>query len=272
MARSIRARLGDVWFSSRYHARTLLHRYYPGGYGYMRTLRHVQDSGYTPADVNPLYYAHGGWEDAGAGIQQRGYQSYEEYVVHQKEKFNQILYYRGGFQNATIALYRRQFYGRFRHLWPYLPRNARILCAGARQGTEVEVLRDLGYRQAYGIDLNPGPDNPYVQPGDFMHTGLPDASLDMVYTNCVDHAFDLDQFFREHRRIVKPGGYVLYDIVLGKGGGFEAARWDNEWALLEKLKGFFPQLIRAQRDDPWLWVLLRRSPEQAANDASAAQS
>jgi SAM-dependent methyltransferase len=260
MARSLRAKLGDLWYSSRYQTKTLLHRYWPGGYGYMRELRKVKDTGtYQAAEVNPLYYAHEGWQATQDGIEQRAYGSYDEYVTHQKEKLNQILYLKGGFGQETIQQYREQFHQRFQHLWPYLPRDAKILCAGARQGTEVEVLRDLGYRNAYGIDLNPGPNNPYVKVGDFMKTGLPDASIDLVYTNCIDHAFDLDQFFREHYRIVKPRGYVLYDISLDKGGGFEAAQWKDEWTLLDKITPFFPQLIQAERDRQWLWVLLRRN-------------
>jgi hypothetical protein len=258
MARSLRARLGDLWYDTRFQTKSVLHRYWPGGYGYMRDLRHVKDTAtYQAADVNPLYYAHGGWQEAQPGIQKRAYTSYEEYLTHQKEKLNQILHLHGAFSGKVVGAYRSQFQRRFRHLRPYLPRDARIMCAGARQGTEVEVLRDLGYRNAYGIDLNPGPNNPYVQAGDFMKTGLPDASIDMVYTNCIDHAFDLNQFFQEHHRIIKPRGYALYDISLDKAGGFEASQWENEWALLNQLSSLFPQIVKAERDHQWLWVLLR---------------
>ena len=76
------------------------------------------------------------------------------------------------------------------------------MCCGARQGTEVEVLRDLGFRSAYGIDLNSGPENPYVVPGDFMKLDAEDGSLDLIYSNCLDHAFDLPALAAEHARAI----------------------------------------------------------------------
>ena len=87
-----------------------------------------------------------------------------------------------------------------------------IVCLGARQGTEVEVLRDLGFQRAIGVDLNPGPANPLVVEGDFHQLDLPDQSVDLVYSNSLDHAFDLNLFFAEAKRVLRPGGYALYDV------------------------------------------------------------
>ena len=87
----------------------------------------------------------------------------------------------------------------------FFPAGTELIAQGGRTGSlivlkegEVEVLRDLGFRDAWGIDLNPGPDNPFVRPGDFMHLDAPDNSLDLLYSNCVDHAFDLTGAIREH--------------------------------------------------------------------------
>lgn len=46
----------------------------------------------------------------------------------------------------------------------------------------------------------------------------------MVYSNCIDHAFNLSQFFQEHARVLKPGGCALYDINISEQrfGAFEA--------------------------------------------------
>ena len=49
-----------------------------------------------------------------------------------------------------------------------------MLCLGARLGTEVRALHNLGYF-AIGIDLNPGVDNPYVLMGDFHKLVFPTA-------------------------------------------------------------------------------------------------
>jgi hypothetical protein len=109
-----------------------------------------------------------------------------------------------GYSNKVFSAYRRRFYRRFKHLAKYIEKEAIILCAGARQGTEVEVLWDMGYKNAYGIDLNPGPDNKWVKDGDFLKIDAEDGSIDLIYTNAVDHAFDLEKMFAEHARVIKP--------------------------------------------------------------------
>jgi len=203
----------------RFWIKTALHRYVPGGYGYARHLRRFRDPNYLHSrdkhNVRDKHHATGGWKEQNQGkFHYRDYEDYEEYVSHQGQKFEEILKMRGGFTNLAIAGYRCRFYRRFRHLSAFLPKSAHILCAGARQGTEVEVLRDLGFKNAYGIDLNPGPDNKFVHVGDFLHLDNPASSLDMIYCNAVDHAFNLESFFSEHARVIRPNGYALYDIAL----------------------------------------------------------
>ncbi|MCX7868646.1 MAG: methyltransferase domain-containing protein [Terrimicrobiaceae bacterium] len=127
------------------------------------------------------------------------------------------------------------------------------------------MLRDLGFHNARGIDLNPGPDNPWVEPGDMMHLADPDDSLDLIYTNCVDHAFDLDAMIAEHVRALKPRGLLLYDIgagIEGAAGPFEAIVWERSEDVVARLLTHFDELVRAEREPQWLWVLLRgkRSP------------
>ena len=163
----------------------------------------------------------------------------------------------GGFTYRTIALYRLNFYRRFKYLFKYLPRSAEILCAGARQGTEVEVLHDLGYKRAYGIDLNPGPNNKYVQIGDFMHLKNPDSSLDMIYSNCIDHAFNLDNFFSEHARVIKPNGFVLYDVNLQvEGGPFETVKWKSTKSVQNLMLKYFKRVVLNKIDSNWNWILI----------------
>jgi ubiquinone/menaquinone biosynthesis C-methylase UbiE len=138
--------------------------------------------------------------------------------------------------------------------------SAWCICAGARQGTEVEVLRDLGYSNAKGIDLNPGPDNPFVLPGDFMHMEYPDSSIDLIYSNCLDHSFDLDGFFREHARVIKPDGLVLYEIMLDckeRAGSYEVAVWDSDTEIIKLMLNYFSCILHVEEDDGWKWILLR---------------
>ncbi len=237
----------------------------PIRYGYYRTLGMYRDSAYDfESDKHPVrskHYGQEGWKSEFEGeFQYRDYASYDEYVAHQSQKFNEILKTSGGFDNRSLLEYRRRFYRRFRNIPAILDKSAQILCLGARQGTEVEVLRDMGYGNAIGLDLNPGPDNPYVIPGDFMNLDYPDASVDMVYTNCVDHAFNLDQFFKEHARVVKEGGYAIYDIAsYGMGlGTFEAVGWKSDDAVFVLALRYFKNVIKVETDGGWKWLLLRR--------------
>ena len=250
--------------------KTALHLLTPGGYGYIRKLRQMQDARYVHErdkhEVRKKHHGEGGWKAEKDGdILRRDYASYDEYLTHQKQKLDEMLKLKGGFSNWDICEYRLKFYSRFKHLQGLLARDASIICCGARQGTEVEVLRDLGFANAFGIDLNPGPDNRIVRPGDFMKLDVPANSLDLLYTNCVDHAFDLEAMMAEHARVLKPDGFLLYDMGInmeeGKGGPFEAVSWDRTEDLVVRLLGKFQKLIRAERDDnfggQWLWVLLQ---------------
>jgi len=246
-------------------AKTLLHLATPGGYGYIRTLRAGRDAAYNhERDKHAVRHKHhgqGGWKpEAEGGILKRDYATYDEYVTHQKLKLEEMVKMKGGFSNFDIFDYRLKFYSRFRHLKGLLPADAAILCCGARQGTEVEVFRDLGFFQASGIDLNPGPGNPLVKPGDMMKLEAADNSLDLIYTNCVDHAFDLDAMLREHSRALKPNGFLLYDVGtnMEEGGGpFEAIAWQRSEDVLIRMLGTFKTLVRVERDAQWLWLLVR---------------
>jgi SAM-dependent methyltransferase len=93
-----------------------------------------------------------------------------------------------------------------------------------------------------------------------MKLDLPDDSLDLLYTNCVDHAFDLEQMIAEHSRVLRPDGYLLYDIGLNMedgGGPFEAISWDRTEDIISRLIRSFRAVIRIERERQWLWALLQ---------------
>jgi len=237
----------------------------PFSYGYYRKLKNHRDTSYNhERDKHPVRTKHHdkeGWKPEFEGeVRYRDYTSYEEYITHQSQKFDEILKMSGGFSNKIILWYRKTFYKRFRHLSSFLDKDAVILCLGARQGTEVEVLWDLGYKNAIGLDLNPGPDNPYVKEGDFMNLKFPDRSVDMVYSNCVDHAFELDKFFQEHARVLKPGGYAIYDINVSdqRFGVFEAVEWESDETLFLLVLKYFRNLLHLEESGSWKRILLRK--------------
>ncbi len=251
----------------------MLYRYTPGGFGDCRGLKAFKDSNYEfERDKHPVRTKHRGnhgWQQSSASIVYRDYKDYEEYVTHQKQKLDEVLKIQGGFDNRVISDYRRKFYSRFRHLPGLIPNDALIVCLGARLGTEVEVLRDLGFFNAYGIDLNPGPGNRFVKIGDFMHMEESSNSIDLLYTNCVDHAFDLSAFFCEHARVVKPGGYALYDLPAEGpelGGPFESVQWDGDESIFALMLQHFREVIRVEKEPAWKWVLLRGKKTDVAQN------
>ena len=252
---------------AKYLAKNVLHGLTPGGFGHYRKFRqHLEPEYDHQRDKHPVREHHNqqaGWNSTNTPLYSRRYQSYQEYTLHQAQKFTEILRSRGGFPNHTVVTWRRRFYQRFKHLLPLLSPDAVILCLGARQGTEVEVLRDLGFHRAYGIDLNPGPNNPFVKPGDFMHLSEPDSSVDCVFTNSIDHAFDLAAFIQEQVRVLKATGYALYDLPRYSGtrqpGAFEAIGWDSEEAVIAELRKNFPHTLLQKTESKWQWLLLQKS-------------
>ena len=239
----------------------MLYRYTPGGYGYYRSLREFKDPNYIhdrdKHTIRAKHHGADGWQSNGDdGIIYRDYTDYEEYVVHQSVKLDEMLKIGGGFSNATIKEYRLKFYRRFRELKRILDKDADILCLGARQGTEVEVLRDLGFARSTGIDLNPGPRNNLVLKGNFLKLDSPSNSIDLVYSNAIDHALNLEEFFLEHARVIKPNGYALYDIPLSAGGPSEAVQWDSATRIIDLMLHHFGDIVRVNTEQHWKWILL----------------
>lgn len=246
----------------KYWIKTKLYQFTPGGWGYYRYLRSLKKEDYEHErdkhEVRRKHFGEEGWnKEKAEGLTYRNYDTYEEYITHQIQKFDEILKMGVGYTNNIVAQYRKRFFRRFRHLKKFVGFDAKILCAGARQGTEVEVLWDLGFKNAYGIDLNPGPRNRWVVEGDFMNIDAKDGEIDVFYTNAVDHAFDLDKFFKEHARVLSPDGYAIYDIgVDAKGGIFEAVSWDSDSVVFQMMLKHFKRVVKVETDDDWQWILL----------------
>ncbi|MBF0357442.1 MAG: methyltransferase domain-containing protein [Magnetococcales bacterium] len=251
----------------KFFGKNILNRLWPWNRGYYALLNRQEKSSYNFAtDKHAVRHKHSGdsgWDNSKQSkIKHRDYQDYQEYVVHQQQKLDEMLAIKGGFSKEVVRIYRLQFYRRFRHLSRLLPTQATIICLGARQGTEVEVLQDIGYHNAYGLDLNPGPDNPWVRPGDFMHLSEADNSVDLVYSNAADHALNLDDFFKEHARVVKTDGYALYDFDCSPSpDGFSAVHWENVEDVILILLKYYKSIVHFESDNKWRWVLVK-SPKR----------
>ncbi len=249
--------------------KTALHRLVPGGYGYIKELRKGKSSTYNhKKDKHPVrnkHHGQGGWKgEDQSDLNYRDYSDYDEYLTHQSLKLDELIKIKGGFSNKDIFDYRLRFYRRFKYLSSFLPEDALIICLGARQGTEVETLRDIGYGKAQGLDLNPGSGNDLVKKGDFMNLDYETSTVDLIYSNCVDHAFDLEKYFTEGARVIKEDGYALYDLNIADDDGgapFEAVRWSGNEEIIKMILNHYSKLIKVETEENWTWILVQGKKE-----------
>ena len=208
------------------------------------------------------FHASDAWERHD-GFATRRYESYEAYLKHQAFKLNTV----GERLEETGEADLQEFKRRFEGCAPL--RSARsVLCLGARLGTEVKALHALGLF-AIGIDLNPGEKNPFVLVGDFHELVFPDGSTDAVYTNALDHVFDLSRVIGEVRRVLRTGGVFIVDMLDGYEEGFtpgkyESAHWQNREALQAriattgKLDMVAVRELGQHRRDRWTQVVFQK--------------
>jgi len=207
-------------------------------------------------------FASGLWQQNDS-LARRQYSTYDDYLAHQSAKLDGISHRLAETEAEDLASFR----ARFSHC-PGLDSARAVLCLGARLGTEVRALHELGYF-AVGIDLNPGADNAYVLPGDFHRLVFPDGSVDAVYTNALDHVFDLARVVAEIARVLRPDGLFVADIIAGfeegfTPGNFEALHWkstDEFAARIAELAGFSRESSRDLgqiRRDRWTQVVFRK--------------
>jgi SAM-dependent methyltransferase len=189
------------------------------------------------------------WNAEGERFQKRSYDSYEAYLEHQKAKLETHQF--GRYDEEFRATLRERL-SALQIEWP----GRSVLCLAARIGTEVKAFLDLG-AFAVGIDLNPGADNRYVVHGDFHDLQFAPGSIDVVYTNSLDHAFDIDRIAKEVLKVLKPDGVFLVEAVQGRDQGtnpgfFESFFWRNLDELVSALENAgFTVSRRTSIAAPW---------------------
>ena len=168
-------------------------------------------------------------------FRRRTYASYEDYVAHQRDKIESL----GTDWLATHDVrYRNLLRARLKSL-PLIRPGNRVLCLGARLGTEVKAFIDLGCF-AIGIDLNPGPDNRYVVVGDFHNLQFADSSIDVIFTNSLDHVYDLGRLVQEAHRVLLPGGVVVVEMIKGAEEGGKPSVYESlHWSQTEDVIDVF---------------------------------
>ena len=137
-----------------------------------------------------------------------------------------------------------------------VPPGATVLCLGARSGAEVLAFLDRGCF-AVGIDLNPGAHSSSVLYGDFQKIQWPAASVDVVFTNSLDHAFDINVVLGEIIRVLSPSGIVIVEAVRGIAEGhppgvYESFYWHTTDDLVSLLTSQGLNVLkRYPFDEPW---------------------
>lgn len=211
------------------------------------------------------------WEEE-EGFGRRKYPDYETYLEHQKTKFSAL-------RAKSVEGHDRRFHAALATRLARMPlelAGRSVLCLAARQGSEVRAFIDQG-AFAVGIDLNPGRKNRYVVVGDFHALQFADASVDYVYTNSLDHAFDLDRIIGEVQRVLKPDGAFIVEANVSAGEGaapagpYEALVWESADQLLKHLEASGFQLERrTPPEGGWEQFTLRVLPGAGRESGPAA--
>jgi SAM-dependent methyltransferase len=201
-----------------------------------------------PNSIRPAASRDYSFKSAG-GFRQKQYSRYEDYRHHQRSKLSTI----------DLSRYDQTFREALRdRLRPLgMQPGTRVLCLAARIGTEVKAFVELGCF-AIGIDLNPGKDNRYVVVGDFHDLQFAPRSIDVIYTNSLDHAFDLEKILSECRRVLTPGGILIVEACGGfeegyQPGHYEALSWAKTDDLVDRISqnGFRADAERVTFEIPW---------------------
>ncbi len=171
----------------------------------------------------------------------RDYESYESYTESQTEKLDRQ---RVKWEAKGVA-WKKALYARLENL-PFEIEGKNVLCLGARLGWEVEAfIQNGGF--AVGIDLNPGPDNKYVLVGDFHNLQYRSCSIDIVFTNSLDHCLDINKVLFEIKRVLKWQGIFMLEAKIGtdeRGGSdpYDCFEYKSRQQLFDYVisQGFSP--------------------------------
>jgi len=160
--------------------------------------------------------------------------NYKFYLFHQKLKtFFRLQKLKDSYDNHL-----KKFENEFKNI-EYLEVK-KILCIAARLGTEVHALRNLNY-DAIGIDIFVTKNNKYVHYGEFEKIPYENKTFDAIYTNSVDHIFNIKKTVNEIDRVLKKGGYLLINLMKGvdegndMAGTFESLVWKKRSDVLFKI-------------------------------------
>jgi len=175
------------------------------------------------------------------------YGDYQEYVNHQKGKLDKENYWIEGFDENYSKILKERLLDDF--VFCDL-KKGNVLCLGARLGGEVRAFISRGCF-AVGIDLNPGKNNRNVLQGDFHDIQFPNKSVDIIFSNSLDHSFDFEKVVGEIKRVLNKGGFLILEIAKGykegtNTGPYEAFHWAKTKDMINFIEDQGFTLIRKE--------------------------
>jgi len=178
------------------------------------------------------------------------YKDYQEYINHQKGKLDKENYWIQGFDENYSKILKERLSDDFMSCDL---KKGNVLCLGARLGGEVRAFIELNCF-AVGIDLNPGEKNKNVLHGDFHDIQFPNKSIDIIFSNSLDHSFDFEKVLEEIKRVLKDEGFLILEMAYGyeegtKTGPYEAFHWAKIDDMIKLIEDYGFKLIRKGRID-----------------------
>jgi len=166
-------------------------------------------------------------------LRYRQYENYQAYVHDQGEKqrmFAEQLLLQN--ERRTKSFY-KEFASYKQHMLP-----GKALCLGARTGCEVKAAIEHGFSESIGLDLHPLGE--LVIEGDWHNIPFPDGSFENVYTNSLDHCFDLQRLAAEICRVLTRKGVFIF-------------KTHTEYALSDKERNDMRGMMAAHHRNALFW-------------------
>ena len=190
-----------------------------------------------------------GFDKSKNSVIHRNYDTYSDYVSHQASKLDT----EGDKIRAMSDGRYKKMKIRFGIINDKVGFDGPVLCLGSRLGEEVRVFGELGLL-AVGVDLNPGENNPYTLHGDFHDLKFPDSVFGVVYSNVLDHVFDIDKFMTEAVRVIRPDGLIYFNCgdSIQEAGAIDpygAMYWESQEELLKGLSPYTTEILVNQTDE-----------------------
>ena len=192
-------------------------------------------------------------------LQYKKFKDYDEYTTAQvaKPKLREA-----HIREKSPRKY-RDFLKRFEKFNIFFGGMRRVLCLGARFGEEVKAFRDLGH-YSLGVDLFDDETDLVVQ-GDWNNLPFEDNSYDVIYTNSIDHCYDLDKELVEINRVLTPDGIVIIDLAIAHCNAannkliekkfadperYEAMLWNKDEDVIDPFleMGLDPKMVWLERE------------------------